>query len=493
MLRIADYAQLQASRAPAFRNLIHPVQSPVSRQEWRVHASIKNITRTHDPHAMYVDADSTSASDFLRLQSWLNGLQSELDICWAVFGEVYGRQTESGLSQLGFFLRRVRSSIFDREDQFSYIPENISFKVAESEMLSLLLAPLYGNNPGYGIRELIQNAVDAVEEAIFKGVFSDAIDPQVLVEIKLTDDGGCLSVSDNGMGMTLPVVRDYFLNAGASFRSSMAWKRDFVSADGSTKVLRSGRFGVGALAAFLVGNRITVSTRHRTMSEGLHFEAALHDANIEIKRREMSAGTKVEIHFAQSAVDEIRTFFSVAHRLFQFSSKAEIKCLLLEGGQKNEVILKRSERDNFSFATRNFEFGVKLRAESARDSDLHYVNGIAVTTIGDYMRSGQLVNELIFIRPPSLFFYASSAFSLSKYSIYLTDRSGAAAINLARTIFTQADAEITDAIREHAQSDFMSAIPDVMNVNTRSKRSSALGHIDPHAYSGSIEEYAPST
>nr|WP_237477036.1 hypothetical protein [Lichenibacterium sp. 6Y81] len=104
MLRIADYAQLQASRAPPLRALVHPVESPISRQEWRVHASIKNITRTHDdPFAIFIDANPLSVSDYLRLNEWLDGLQSEIDNCWAVFGEVYGRQTENGLSNLGFF------------------------------------------------------------------------------------------------------------------------------------------------------------------------------------------------------------------------------------------------------------------------------------------------------------------------------------------------------------------------------------------------------
>ena len=44
LLRIADYAQIQALRAPRLHFLIHSVTSPISSLEWRVHQSITNIT-----------------------------------------------------------------------------------------------------------------------------------------------------------------------------------------------------------------------------------------------------------------------------------------------------------------------------------------------------------------------------------------------------------------------------------------------------------------
>jgi hypothetical protein len=65
-----------------------------------------------------------------------------------------------------------------------------------------------------------------------------------------------LIVSDRGIGMTSSVVLNYFLKAGASFRQSDAWRQQHESKPGQSRVLRSGRFGVGALVLIRPGSQI---------------------------------------------------------------------------------------------------------------------------------------------------------------------------------------------------------------------------------------------
>jgi hypothetical protein len=54
----------------------------------------------------------------------------------------------------------------------------------------------------------------------------------------------------------------YFLRAGASFRQSADWAMEFLDEKGKPRVLRAGRFGVGAFAIFLLGPSFRLSTRH---------------------------------------------------------------------------------------------------------------------------------------------------------------------------------------------------------------------------------------
>ena len=68
------------------------------------------------------------------------------------------------------------------------------------------------------------------------------------------------------------IVTDYFRRAGATIRSSPAWKAEYAS-DGRPGVLRTGRFGVGALAAFLLGDEIHVTPRRIGTDRGLSFTA----------------------------------------------------------------------------------------------------------------------------------------------------------------------------------------------------------------------------
>ncbi len=95
----------------------------------------------------------------------MNSLQYELDSCWAVFGEVYGRFYP--LSQLGFTLRRIRSDLDETGAEViagDFVRNRFSFESAGAELLKIFAEPLYGVNPNFSVRELVQNAVDAVLE-----------------------------------------------------------------------------------------------------------------------------------------------------------------------------------------------------------------------------------------------------------------------------------------------------------------------------------------
>jgi hypothetical protein len=98
--------------------------------------------------------------------------------------------------------------------------------------------------------------------------------------------------------MTLDIVQNYFLRAGASFRHSDAWRKQHEDEGGKSRVLRGGRFGVGALAAFLIGDRIEVVTRHidAAPESGITFSAELDATEIELRRTTAPAGTTITIH-----------------------------------------------------------------------------------------------------------------------------------------------------------------------------------------------------
>lgn len=166
LLRVADYLQVQAERAPAERLWINDIKSPVSFGEWMAHRAIRNITfEGPDPEALEIKATPDNLRTFLRLQGLLKGLQVELDLSWAVLGEIYGRHET--LSHLGLELRRIRSNLDDLETfsrSVNFLPLRAKFDTADAELLSLLVKPLYGDNVNFGVRELVQNAVDACRE-----------------------------------------------------------------------------------------------------------------------------------------------------------------------------------------------------------------------------------------------------------------------------------------------------------------------------------------
>ena len=315
LLRIADYLQIQTERAPKQMLQVKSIQSPISRQEWNAHGAVVNIVPNElDPESILIQAKPRDVKTYLRLKEWLEGIQSELDTSWAVLGEVYA--PVGALRNLGLVLRRVRSNLDDEEafaKQAPFVPKRIEFDISRAETLKLLIRPLYGDRPEIGIRELIQNGVDAVRELwdlqqqlpeLLKKKRIDQEDDIIVWLDEPKDGHAWLTVSDCGIGMTEDTIQNYFLKVGASFRYSEAWSRQHeerVDTEATrqqvrSRVLRSGRFGIGVLAAFLLGDYLEVATRHVTAEYGLRFSTNLDSEPIEVRRdEELLVGTVVRV------------------------------------------------------------------------------------------------------------------------------------------------------------------------------------------------------
>ncbi|MGH8388459.1 MAG: HD domain-containing protein [Pseudomonas sp.] len=306
VLRIADYLQIHSSRAPGQLLRLKSLVSPVSRGEWRKHMSVREINQAHDdPEAIFVDCEPESAATFLGMQSLLRDIQVELDKSWAVLGEVYGRLPP--LNSLGITIRRIRSNLDDphlfwEKRNPPFLPRDFRFKTASAELMDLLVMPLYGEKPEIGIRELVQNAVDACRERddlIVKGVVASALksSDDVIVTLSASNvNDAKLVIEDFGVGMNADVVDKYLLNIGASFRRSDIWRKNHESAGHST-VHRTGRFGIGLLAAFLLGPEIRVTTRsiYDTEDDAITFSCKQGSETIEVRPCRFHAGTRIEI------------------------------------------------------------------------------------------------------------------------------------------------------------------------------------------------------
>jgi molecular chaperone HtpG len=323
LLRVADCLHIHAERAPGGSAQLQRLESPLSQREFAAHHAIYDVrlNTDEDPEAVFIDVNPESldsVATYLRLQEWIRGLQGELDHSWAVLGEVYGRY--GNLSKLWLSLRRAKSNIMLPEfaDKVRFIPTRANFEAANGDFLKLLIRPLYGDQPSIGVRELMQNALDAVRErrAIsqtnhveWESISVRFSDSDVIVSLCKRDlmtpayeEGGppqhweqWIEVCDRGIGMTPEIVRDYFLKAGATYRRSNAWLRQFTDGESNSKVLRSGRFGVGALAAFLIGEELQLITRHHSASDGITFCAKLDEELVELRKAAHRVGTTVRV------------------------------------------------------------------------------------------------------------------------------------------------------------------------------------------------------
>jgi molecular chaperone HtpG len=312
LLRIADYIQIDKSRTSKTILRTKTFASPVSEMEHNAHMSVDNIDyRWHDdPERIFVSASPKDSKLYLKLKKLIKDIQYELDISWAVLGELYGKGNDEDRARIKY--RRITSNLEDTSfiNNQNYVTDNFSFK-ANDEIIKLLVAPLYGNDPKYGVRELLQNAVDACRERqIHEKKRGNAYTPQIKIEIeKGSDDMDLFKITDNGIGMDIDVIKNYFLSAGASFRKSVDWQKEFLDEEGKSIVRRSGRFGVGILASFLIGENISVETKKVGHSSGYKFNASINSDQINILIDPwVPDGTSIAIKISKSSSIQFRSF-----------------------------------------------------------------------------------------------------------------------------------------------------------------------------------------
>lgn len=299
VLRMADYLDASEKRAPEILERIQKIRVPASETEWDWNQCITEAPRNCDPetHNLQINAEPVKSSEYVLLDKWLRSVQAELDLCWSILAEHYSTKPYR------LTIHRILSNIHE-EDARNRFNEDFLTKeakiTASPAIVKLMMAPLYGNEPTYGVRELLQNAVDACLER--EKWEKDHGNPNYkgLVDIRI--ENGVFTITDNGMGMNEDILLNYYLSAGSSYRSSDAWMAANAP-DGKSQVARTGKFGVGFLAAFLLGDEIEVHTQHCADTKGYHFTFGQESATLDVERLKRSEpGTTITIRLKPTAI-----------------------------------------------------------------------------------------------------------------------------------------------------------------------------------------------
>lgn len=316
VLRISDYIQFENKRTPKTCFQIRAFCSPISIIEWKKQIAILNTHHYHnDNELLFIDASPEDAVTLNGIMKLTQGLQSELDGFWAAMGELYSRYGEK--SSLGITLRRIRSSIDNPIDYVErhykeFHPVLLGFKTNDERLYPLLTKPLYGDEPLVGLRELIQNAVDACNERLTHETGETPTYSNVPhnINIKIDIPAAELSIEDQGTGMDIEIISEYFLKIGSSYRYSKSWQDTFQKGE-SSLVPRTGRFGIGVLAGFLLGDKIQVHTRRYNQEENraLKFEITPSSQNIQLKYcPKQEIGTTIKISLNEHAIEKIKQY-----------------------------------------------------------------------------------------------------------------------------------------------------------------------------------------
>src|SRR6266850_4326143 len=218
--------------------------------------------------------------------------------------------------------------------------ESKPFQAEVSELLHLMVHSVYSETEIF-LRELISNASDACDRLRYEAIarpelIADGEPPKISIVPDKKDD--TLVVADSGIGMDRQELID---NLGTIARSgTKAFVARLAEAkDGGGLI---GQFGVGFYSAFMVADRIIVSSRRAGSDEvwtwsssgGSGFEIA--PAGEEVSKR-ITRGTEIVLHLKPEAKKYLETY-EIERVVGAYSDNIQFPILLVpEEGEPRQI------------------------------------------------------------------------------------------------------------------------------------------------------------
>merc|ERR1711977_775697 len=181
--------------------------------------------------------------------------------------------------------------------------EKHEFQAEVSRLMDIIINSLYTDKQVF-LRELISNAADAVEKARFHSVQDESFmgDTKDLeVKIEHDADAKTISIIDTGIGMT---KADLINNLGTVAKSGTTNFLEAMAEGGDANLI--GQFGVGFYSAFLVADKVTVTSKCNDDATQHVWESSA-DASFTVvddpRGTTLGRGTRVTLHLKEDAHD----------------------------------------------------------------------------------------------------------------------------------------------------------------------------------------------
>jgi|GEM_PF-2148555 len=258
LLRLGDILDFDARRTPY--HLFKSIDlTAYSRDEWAQHLVVESTGARLAPSSM--------------IEGWqspvFHGRCSDPAIYRKVLGYFDWIETEIRQGVLlaqsfrhAQYRLRLALPLVNRIQTAGFQVANQQLRIDYDAISQLLMGEhIYGDRL-LGVRELLQNAIDACrlrrEAEAKRASYEERYTPRI--RIILDQPRGKLVFKDNGAGMNDFIINEFFLNIGKSYYRSdefLLKHHDFQP---------TGRFGIGFLSCFMLADRVTVKTKHYTES-----------------------------------------------------------------------------------------------------------------------------------------------------------------------------------------------------------------------------------
>ncbi len=175
-------------------------------------------------------------------------------------------------------------------------PETRKFEAEVAQVLHLVTHSLYSHKEIF-LRELVSNASDACDKLRFEALGKPELlagDAELHIDISVDTTARTLTITDNGIGMSRDEV---VANIGTIASSGTRKFLEALSAEQKADANLIGQFGVGFYSAFVVADKVTLTTRKAgaASGEGVRWESS-GTGEYTLESVEAARGTSVTLH-----------------------------------------------------------------------------------------------------------------------------------------------------------------------------------------------------
>lgn len=349
-LRIIDFAHINSERASRLERALRPTLGALSLNHWKAQEYIQGPIRV-DGHIKYA-----SASPIANIDAWWLFYRMVRDL-HAEIRSMKGMVESACVDNRRISLRGVMGAdspedLAEFVEPRGFLPIEVMVRADNIPRVVELLGgrTLYGDSPVPALRELVQNALDAVRlerELTGSGV------GHVTVSLNLESGSYWLEIEDNGIGMSRDVVRDYLLAVASNYWSSGRFLKD-VGPTIAAEFKPTGKFGIGFLSVFMLGDDVEVVSQ-RMGSDPVDLRLRGRDQLGELRQAKpmRKTGTRIRVNLVEHVAAELRRTLPSFPLLF---STADVPITVFVDGREYQNSpgewLKESEFDFVSRAER---------------------------------------------------------------------------------------------------------------------------------------------
>src|SRR5271165_6731727 len=187
--------------------------------------------------------------------------------------------------------------------------ENFSFQAEVVQILDLMVHSLYSNKEIF-LRELISNASDAIDRLRLE-LLANGEDPEdegpLRIRVGYDREARTITVADNGIGMSRAEVIEHI---GTIAKSGTREFFQALTGDQRKDATLIGQFGVGFYSAFIVADRVELTTRRAGLpaDEGVRWVSDGRGEYTLEAVEQPARGTTIVLHLKEGEDDLLSGF-----------------------------------------------------------------------------------------------------------------------------------------------------------------------------------------